>query len=49
MPQARQAERDTLLAKLKLKMPGDYEPLELIKLLDDGFVSDLRPEEIPDD
>ncbi len=38
-----------MLAKLKSKLPGDHDPLELIKLLDDGFISDLRPEDIPDD
>lgn len=27
----------------------DLDPIELIKLLDEGFLSDLRPEEIPDD
>ena len=49
LPQARKLERSNLLAKLKSKLPGDHEPLELIKLLDEGCLSDLRPEEIPDD
>ena len=42
------------MAKLKINMPEtegqvDLDPIELIKLLDEGFLSDLRPEEIPDD
>lgn len=53
LPKYKKLERQTILAKLKINVPqteeDDLDPIQLIKLVDDGFISDLKPEEIPDD
>lgn len=52
LPRYKKVERQTILAKLKINMPAteeELDPIELIKIVDEGFISDLRPEEIPDD
>ena len=45
--------RQTLLAKLKSKLPADKpipeDPEEIINAVEDDCLSDLRPEDIPDD
>ena len=55
LPRYKKIERDTILAKIKLARKDDeddgtpVDPIELVKAVDDGDLSDLRPEEIPDD
>ena len=54
LPKYKKIERATILAKLKLTRKEDedgsvIDPIELVKEVEDGNLSDLRPEEIPDD
>ena len=54
LPKYKKIERATILAKLKLARQDDedgsaIDPVDLIKEVEDGNLSDLRPEEIPDD
>lgn len=53
MPKYKRQERATLLAKLKKFEPEQEEgqdySFDWIKKIDDGNISDLKPEEIPDD
>lgn len=53
MPKYKRTERANLLAKLKQFQPEEEEgksyDYEWVRKIDDGNISDLKPEEIPDD
>ena len=53
LPRYKKIERQTILAKLRESRKDEndeaVDPLKLIGEIEDGALSDLRPEEIPDD
>ena len=54
LPKYKKIERATILAKLKVARQrqggdGEIDPIDLVKEVEDGNLSDLKPEEIPDD